>query len=79
MNQDAILAEIANRHGKTVSQVILRWHVQLGNLVIPKTSNPDRLVENLNVFDFELSTADMAEIASLETGERTGPNPDEFS
>jgi 2,5-diketo-D-gluconate reductase A len=79
INQDATLTEIADRLGKTVSQVILRWHIQLGNLVIPKTSNPDRLVENLNVFDFELSTADMAAIASLETGVRTGPNPDEFS
>lgn len=78
MNEDSTLSQIATSHGKTVSQVILRWHIQLGNLVIPKTSNPDRLVENLNVFDFELSAAEMALVAGLNTGERMGPNPDDL-
>ena len=76
--QNPIMLAIAGTHGKTVSQVIIRWHIQLGNLVIPKTSNPDRLVENIDVFDFELSAADMAAIATLETGVRYGPSPDEF-
>lgn len=72
------LMSIADAHGKTVTQVIIRWHVQLGNLVIPKTTNPDRLVENIDVFDFELTADDMAAIAQLETGTRSGLNPDEF-
>jgi 2,5-diketo-D-gluconate reductase A len=77
-SQDAI-TEAAKRHSKTVSQVILRWHIQLGNLVIPKSSNPDRLAENLNVFDFELSAAEMAKIDLLESGHRIGPDPRTFS
>lgn len=72
------LNDIASSHGKTLSQVVLRWHLQLGNLVIPKTTNPQRLVENISVFDFELSDTQMAAIASLDAGERTGLNPDEF-
>jgi 2,5-diketo-D-gluconate reductase A len=75
---DAI-TDAAERHSKTVSQVILRWHIQLGNLVIPKSSNPDRLAENLNVFDFELSAAEMAAIDLLESGHRIGPDPRTFS
>ena len=77
-NDSPILQAIAHKHSKSVSQVILRWHIQLGNLVIPKTSNPDRLTENLNVFDFKLDHLDMDEIASLDAGMRTGPNPDTF-
>jgi 2,5-diketo-D-gluconate reductase A len=76
--ENPVMLGIAGSHGKTVSQVIIRWHIQLGNLVIPKTSNPDRLVENIEVFDFELSPADMAAIATLDTGVRYGPSPDEF-
>jgi len=72
------LVEIAEKHGKSVAQVILRWHIQLGNLVIPKSSNPDRLAENINVFDFELSHEDMSAVATLETGVRVGPNPDDL-
>lgn len=75
---NAVLQEIAAEHNKSVSQVIIRWHIQLGNLVIPKTSNPDRLIENIDVFDFQLSSADMNAIATLESGMRTGPNPDEM-
>ena len=55
---------------------MLRWHVQLGNVVIPKASSPERLRENLDVFDFELDADDLAAIASLETGERTGRDPE---
>lgn len=72
------LLQIAASHKKTAAQVVIRWHLQIGNLVIPKSSNPDRLAENLNVFDFELSHADMDLIATMETGVRASNNPDEF-
>ena len=58
--------------------MILRWHIKIGNLVIPKTGNYDRLVENISVFDFELSELEMQAIASLDAGARTGLNPNEF-
>ena len=73
-----VLADIAKKHGKTVTQVIIRWHLELGNLVIPKTSNPDRLRENIDVFDFALDLEDLASIATLNTDERHGPDPEEF-
>jgi 2,5-diketo-D-gluconate reductase A len=75
---NTVMLGIAGAHGKSVTQVIIRWHIQLGNLVIPKTSNPDRLIENIDVFDFELSPDEMAAIATLDTGVRYGPSPDEF-
>ena len=78
MNQDEVLQALAAEHGKSVAQVIIRWHLQLGNLVIPKTSNPDRLAENIDVFDFELSSHDMSRIAALNTNTRTGTNPDDM-
>jgi 2,5-diketo-D-gluconate reductase A len=74
-----VIVDIANKHAKTPTQVILRWHVQLGNLVIPKTSHPERLIENISVFDFNLDDNDMAAIATLDSGFRTGPNPEEFN
>lgn len=77
-SEDQTLAKISQAHNKSVAQVILRWHLQLGTLVIPKTTNPERLVENISVFDFELTESEMAEIANLNTGARTGLNPDEF-
>jgi 2,5-diketo-D-gluconate reductase A len=73
--QDATLGAIAQAHGKTVAQVILRWHVQLGNVVIPKSVTPERIRSNIEVFDFALSEDQMAQIAGLERGERTGPDP----
>jgi 2,5-diketo-D-gluconate reductase A len=76
--ENPVMLGISGAHGKSVTQVIIRWHIQLGNLVIPKTSNPDRLVENIDVFDFELSPEEMAAIATLDTGVRYGPSPDEF-
>jgi len=79
MNDEEVIQSISSRTGKTPAQVILRWHIQLGNLVIPKSSNPDRLSENIDIFDFELSEADMASIATLENGQRIGPNPADFS
>ena len=71
--------KIAAKHGKTSAQVIIRWHIELGNLVIPKTANPERLMENISVFDFNLDGEDMASIETLNSGYRTGPNPEEFN
>ncbi|NYI03491.1 aldo/keto reductase [Allostreptomyces psammosilenae] len=70
------LAPIAERHGKTPAQVVLRWHVQLGNVVIPKSVTPSRIRENIDIYDFELSPEDVAAIDALATGERLGPDPD---
>ena len=70
---------IAEKLGRTAAQVVLRWHLQLGNIVIPKSVTPARIAENLNVFGFELTDADLAELAKLERDERTGPHPDEFN
>lgn len=78
LNADATLNGLAEKHGKSVSQIILRWHLQIGNLVIPKSSNPDRLKENFEVFDFKLDAAELNEIAALDVAHRTGLNPDEF-
>lgn len=78
LTNNEVLAEVGAKHGKTGMQVAIRWHIQLGNLVIPKTTNPDRLAENIDVFDFSLDADDMAAIAGLETGERNGPDPDKF-
>ena len=78
MSETDSIQAIAHNHGKTPAQVILRWHIQLGNLVIPKSSNPARLAENLDVFDFSLTTEEMAAIDSLEAGHRIGPDPRTF-
>lgn len=78
-NDDETILAIAQKHGKTPTQVIIRWHIELGNLVIPKTATPARLIENISVFDFILDASDMAAIASLDAGFRTGPNPEEFN
>ena len=78
-NEAESIVNIANKYGKTPAQVVIRWHIELGNLVIPKTAITDRLLENISVFDFSLDGEDMAAIASLETGLRTGPNPEEFN
>jgi 2,5-diketo-D-gluconate reductase A len=77
-NEEPILIAIAAKYGKTAAQVIIRWHIELSNLVIPKSSHPDRLRENIDVFDFSLSPEDMDAIASLDSDFRTGPNPDDF-
>ena len=71
-----LLEDLAAKHGRTPAQIVLRWHVELGNVVIPKASSPERLSENLDVFDFALDADDLAAIATLETGERTGRDPD---
>src|SRR3954462_5608621 len=76
---DPVIAEIAERVGKTPAQVILRWHLELGNVVIPKSVTPARISENIEVFDFNLTPEDHQALAGLETGERIGPDPDTFS
>jgi diketogulonate reductase-like aldo/keto reductase len=70
------IAEIAERHGKTAAHVVIRWHLQIGNIVIPKSATPTRIVENLDVFDFALTDDDLARLADMHTGERIGPDPD---
>jgi 2,5-diketo-D-gluconate reductase A len=76
--EDDTLLTVAAHHEKTVAQVILRWHLQLGNVVIPKSVTPERIRANLDLFDFELSEDDLAAIARLEAGHRTGPDPETF-
>jgi len=76
---DPVIVEVAKAYGKTPAQVVLRWHIQLGNIVFPKSVRLDRIEENFNIFDFELSSEDMAAISKLDRGERTGPDPDTFN
>ena len=74
--QDPVIGDIAKAHGKTTAQVMLRWHLQRGRSVIPKSTKPQRIAENIDVFDFELSTEELAAIDALDTGQRGGPEPD---
>lgn len=72
---DPTLQALAAKHGKTRAQVVLRWHVQSGLVVFPKSANPARIRENIDVFDFTLDDAEMAAIAKLDAGKRIGPDP----
>jgi 2,5-diketo-D-gluconate reductase A len=76
--EEETIGRIAERHGKTPAQAILRWHLQLGNVVIPKSVTPERIRENLELFDFELSDTEMEEFEKLDRGERIGPDPGTF-
>ncbi|MFF1383237.1 aldo/keto reductase [Arthrobacter sp. NPDC058288] len=76
---DPVVLELATAHRRTAAQIILRWHVQLGNVVIPKASSYARIRENLDVFGFTLDPAEMAALAALERGHRTGSNPDDVN
>ncbi len=73
-----VLQGIAGKHRKSVAQVVLRWHVQLGLVVFPKSVTPARVAENAAIFDFTLDTDDMAKIATLDAGTRLGPDPADF-
>ena len=73
---DAVLGEIAQAHGRSAAQVMLRWHIQAGRTAIPKSTNPRRIAENFDVFDFELGPEDVARIDALDRGVRNGPDPD---
>lgn len=77
---DPVIGKIAERLGKSPAQVTLRWHVERGDIVFPKSVTPERIKENLEIFDFELSDADIDAITALDKGEagRRGPNPDTF-
>ncbi|MFD8501756.1 aldo/keto reductase [Streptomyces sp. NPDC059687] len=76
---DDAITTVTRRHDKSPAQVVLRWHLQLGNVVIPKSVTPARIRENLDVFDFTLSDDEMAAIATLDRDLRTGPDPDTFN
>ncbi|MGW7751198.1 aldo/keto reductase [Streptomyces violaceusniger] len=76
---DPKLAAIAQKHGKSPAQVVLRWHLDLGNVVIPKSVTPSRIQENIDVFDFQLDSEDLSAIDSLETGNRLGFDPETFN
>ncbi|MFJ5307516.1 aldo/keto reductase [Streptomyces sp. NPDC088350] len=73
---DPVLLEIAGQHGRSAAQVMLRWHLQEGRSAIPKSVKPARIAENFDVFDFELTTEQLAAIDALDTGVRGGPEPD---
>jgi 2,5-diketo-D-gluconate reductase A len=73
------LTAIAGKYGKTAAQVVLRWHVQIGNVVIPKSVTPSRIRENIDVFDFELDEGDMAVLAGLNKDSRLGADPDNMN
>lgn len=73
---DPTIGSIAEAHGRTPAQVMLRWHVQQGRNAIPKSTNPGRIAENFDVFDFALTDDELARLDALDTGRRNGPDPD---
>ena len=79
--EDPTITQIAEKAGKTPAQVVLRWHIQRGDIVFPKSVTPSRMEENFDLFDFDLDASDMEEITGLDRGEngRTGPHPDTFA
>lgn len=76
---DPVISEIARKYGRTAAQVIIRWHMELGLIAIPKSITPSRIRENFNVFDFTLDAPDIAAIAALDSGKRLGPDPSAFA
>lgn len=76
---DPVVLDIARKHGRTAAQVIIRWHIELGLIAIPKSITPSRIRENFNVFDFSLETSDLAAIVALDYGKRLGPDPSIFA
>ena len=78
LGQDTI-SQLAAQKGKSPAQVVLRWHIQLGNIAIPKSVTPDQIRENLNVFDFSLDDDEMRQISHLSNGQRIGPDPETFN
>jgi 2,5-diketo-D-gluconate reductase A len=76
--EDPTIDEIARRAGKTPAQVILRWHIERGDIVFPKSVDPARIRQNIDIFDFELSGEDVEAISALNRNQRTGPDPDKF-
>lgn len=76
--EDPAIVEIAQAHGRTPAQAIIRWHLQIGNVVIPKSVTPSRIRENIDVFDFGLSEQELESLAALDAGRRIGPDPNTF-
>ena len=74
-----VVKQLAEKYGKTVAQIVLRWHVEIGNIAIPKSVTPERIKENLDVFDFSLETDEVAAITALNTFHRTASDPDNFN
>ena len=74
--EDPVIGKIAKAHGKSAAQVMLRWHLQQGRSVIPKSTKPHRIAENFDIFDFELTADETAAIDALDTTQRGGPEPD---
>jgi 2,5-diketo-D-gluconate reductase A len=79
VNDDPAIKQVAESVGRTPAQVTLRWHVQRGDIVFPKSVKRERMEENFAIFDFELDESAMAALSGLDRGERTGPNPDDFN
>jgi diketogulonate reductase-like aldo/keto reductase len=77
--EDPVIGDIAKAHSKTPAQVMLGWHLQQGRSVIPKSTKPQRIAENIDVFDFELSTEELAAIDAHDTGRRGGPEPESIT
>jgi 2,5-diketo-D-gluconate reductase A len=75
---DPTIADIARRYGKTPAQIVLRWHIERGDIVFPKSVTPARIRENIDIFDFELSGEDVEAITALNRNQRTGADPDKF-
>lgn len=77
---DPVLVELAEKYGKTAAQVTLRWHIERGDIIFPKSVTPERVKENADIFDFTLTADEVNRITALDKGEegRTGPNPDTF-
>ena len=73
-----VILELAKKHGKTPAQIVIRWHLDHGFVVIPKSVTPSRIAENFAVFDFALDKGDLAAILPLDAGKRMGPDPDHF-
>ena len=76
--EESVIVDIAQKHDKSPAQVVLRWHIQLGTVIFPKSVTPERVRENMAIFDFDLTAEEMESIAGLEKAERLGPDPDKF-
>jgi len=76
---DPVIEAVARANDRTPAQVVLRWHVERGSIIFPKSSSPRRLEENFEIFDFALSEEDMNRISALDRHERTGPDPDTYN
>lgn len=73
-----VIRDLADKYGKTPAQIVIRWHLDSGTVVIPKSVTPSRIVENFDVWDFRLDKDELGEIAKLDQGKRLGPDPDQF-